>query len=114
MRWGMIALAALMAGQAAADPVYDMCVRSGTYGHEQCDCTASSVANTFSADERELFGALAVGFEGELDAGATSSEAWDGAVQGEAMRRGIAIPDLTVRTDDLGQRYLAIRDGCGG
>lgn len=114
MRWTLVAVPALLATAAAANPVYDMCVHPGTYGKEQCDCAASRLLTAFSLAERELFGALSSAYLAQLDDGLGMADAWDGAVQAEARARSVGYVPLKARSDDLGERWTEILDRCGG
>lgn len=114
MKWKCIALAALIASPAAAEPIYDMCIRPGSQGPEQCDCIVSGLGSVFAQADHILYTAIAERYLQRLDEGMGQADAWDAAIQSEAMARNVGYPGLKAEVDALAARYKQTSDRCRG
>ena len=110
----LILAAALAATPAAADPIYDMCMKPGTHGPELCDCVVSGLDRALSADDRALYAAVATAYLNGLGRGLDRAGAWDAAVQAEAGRRGTSYPALLGATNAIVETQREIQQRCGG
>ena len=114
MRRCLILIAALMASPAAADPLWDMCMKPGNHGPELCDCVVSGLGRELSGADHALYSAVASGYLDALARGLGRADAWDAAVQAEAKRRGTGYPTLLAATNAIGQTHRQITKRCGG
>lgn len=114
MRRAILAVAALMASPAAADPIRDMCMKPGNFGPELCDCVVSGLDAQLSPADRDLYSAVAAGYLDSLAKGLGRADAWDAAVQAEAARRGTTYPALLGATNAIGKTHRDIARRCGG
>lgn len=112
--WLIAGAAALAAGQAAADPLWDMCHGPGHRGPEQCDCMVGTLRAEFSGADLALYEALAARYLAALDAGKARADAWKQAVQQEASARGEDHATFSARADTLAERHAEIDTRCGG
>lgn len=114
MRWIIPAVAALMVAPAAADPLYDMCMKPGTHGPELCDCVVTGLDQGLSGADHALYSAIAAGYLDGLGRGLGRADAWDAAVQAEARRRGTSYPALLGAANAIGNTHRDIARRCGG
>ena len=110
----ILAAAALLASPAAADPIWDMCMKPGDYGPELCDCVVSGLHTQLGPADRDLYSAVAAGYLDGLAKGLNRADAWDAAVQAEAARRGTTYPALLGTTNAIGKTHRDVARGCGG
>ena len=110
----LILAAALVSTPAAADPIYDICMKPGTHGPELCDCVVSGLDRALSSADRALYAAVAAGYLDGLASGLGRAAAWDAAVQAEAERRGTSYPALLGATNAIGETQREIQQRCGG
>lgn len=114
MRWMLLTLAVLAAAPAAADPIYDMCIRPGKQGPEQCDCVTDGLGRALSSADHALYSAVARRYLERRGEGMATADAWDAAVQSEAMARNVGYVQLVARTDEIARRHREISEGCAG
>lgn len=107
-------MAALSAGQAGADPLWDMCHGPGHRGPEQCDCVVERIAAEFSGPDLALYQALAVRYIGAIAAGKAQPDAWDQALQRESAARGTNFATFSAHAGRLAIRHDEINRACAG
>ena len=114
MRWVLLGFAALAATPVMADPVFDMCMKPGKYGPEQCDCVVTALQNEVSPADYALYSAVAGRYLQGLSGGLSRSDAWDAGVQAEAQARQATYAGLLGTTNEVGRRHREIAGRCGG
>lgn len=114
MRRATLALAALVASPAAADPIWDMCMKPGNLGPERCDCVVSGLDAELGPADRGLYAAVAARYLDGLSGGLARAAAWDAAVAAEAQARGTTYPALLGTTNAIGNTHGEIARRCGG
>ena len=114
MRWILFGIAALAATPAAADPVFDMCMKPGQYGPEQCDCVVTELKGEVSAENYALYSAVAGRYLQGLSGGLSRADAWDAGVAAEAEARQANFAGVLGTTNEIGKRHRDIAKRCGG
>lgn len=104
--------AALVAGPAMADPLWDMCIGPGHLGPEQCDCITEGLRAELA--DPVLYEAVVARYLDNLGAGKAAADAWEMAVQRESAERQANYVTFAARIGQLADTHAAIRARCAG
>lgn len=110
----MLAVLALAATPAMADPLWEMCTGPGNQGPEQCDCIVAGLRNELSGSDHRLYTAVASRYLETLSAGKPATQAWEMAVQRESAEQKANFAAFSARVGELVEAHDAIRARCAG